>query len=579
MIKKINQILDKKLKKMLFVFFLVITVISFLEILSISLIIPLITVILNENAIKDYLQNNFIFFNEYTSSQIIIYLFSLMAIVYLLKAIALAFFSWLQFSFVARLEATLCKKLYNSYLNKSYKFFTEINSSELIRNITTEVHRFSNAIIFNGLNLFLEILVVVFISSFLLFFNPIVTFQLIILCFLISFIFIKLTKNQLMDWSKERQKHAKMKIQHIQQGIGGIKEIKILGNEKNFVDYYDKHNQRYATIDKYFNMITQSSKIFLEFFAVLFFCLIVVYAHLSGVNNSEILIMVGVFAAAAFRLLPSFNRLNISISNIRYGITSIDILYNEKNNLSSLIDNSFKDTQELSFNKKNIFNLSIKVENLNFGYDNTNVLENINLEIAKNSIIGIVGSSGSGKSTFVDLLLGLHKSRSGQINVDGVDIFSLNQQWRDCIGYVPQNIYLLDDTLKNNVAFGLNENQIDNKKIIQALKLSQLDELVKNNLKNGIDTNIGEGGIRLSGGQRQRIGIARALYKNPKLIIFDESTSSLDLKTEEKIIETIRLIRHEKTFIIISHRMSTLNACDIVYEIKNKKINKLTKFD
>ena len=576
MIKKINQILDKKLKKMLFIFFLVISLISILEILSIGLIIPLITSILNEDILRNYLQNNLIFFDNFTNSQITIFLFSLMVFIYFVKAITLLFFSWLQLSYVTKLEATLCKKLYSSYLNRPYKFFTNINSSVLIRNITEEVQHFSNSIIFNGLNLFLEILIVVFISIFLFFYNPLVTFQLILLCFVISFLFIKLTKKKLSIWAKERQSNAEMKIKHIQQGIGGIKEIKILGNEKKFVEYFNNHNQRYATINKYFNMITQSSRIILEFFAILFFCLIVIYSHLSGIKNSEILVLIAVFAAAAFRLLPSFNRINVSFSNIRYGMPSIDILYQEKNNIS-LIEKKNQNNVVHNLNAKKIFNSSIRVEKLYFGYNKINVLENVNLEIQKNSIIGIVGSSGSGKSTFVDLILDLQKPNKGSIYIDNLNISSLDQTWRNFIGYVPQNIYLLDDTLKKNIAFGLDEVQIDDKKIFNSLKLSQLDDFVSNNLKDGINTNIGEGGIRLSGGQRQRIGIARALYKNPELIIFDESTSSLDLKTEERIIETIKSIRQNKTFIIISHRTSTLKVCDVVYEIKDKKFNKLIR--
>jgi len=302
----------------------------------------------------------------------------------------------------------------------------------------------------------------------------------------------------------------------------------------------------------------------------------VIYSHLSGIKNSEILVLIAVFAAAAFRLLPSFNRINVSFSNIRYGMPSIDILYQEKNNIS-LIEKKNQNNVVHNLNAKKIFNSSIRVEKLYFGYNKINVLENVNLEIQKNSIIGIVGSSGSGKSTFVDLILDLQKPNKGSIYIDNLNISSLDQTWRNFIGYVPQNIYLLDDTLKKNIAFGLDEVQIDDKKIFNSLKLSQLDDFVSNNLKDGINTNIGEGGIRLSGGQRQRIGIARALYKNPELIIFDESTSSLDLKTEERIIETIKSIRQNKTFIIISHRTSTLKVCDVVYEIKDKKFNKLIR--
>lgn len=574
MFKKINYILDKKLKIILFYFFIVTALISVLEILSIGLMIPLISSILDENFLSNNIQK-FSFFSDYSNSQIIIALLALIVSIYFFKALSLLFFSWLQFSYVAKLEATLCKKLYTNYLSKSYKFFTNINSSELIRNITKEVHIFSNQIIFNGLNFFLEILIVIFISIFLFIFNPKITFFLLALCFCISFILIKLFKNKITQWSKERQHHEKMKIQHIQQGIGGIKEIKIFGNEKKFVEYYDKHNQRYAIIDKYFNVVSQSPKIILEFFAILFFCTVIIFSYLSGMNNSEILVMLAVFAAAAFRLLPSFNRLNLSYSNFRFGIPSIDILYDEKIHESFLPFDRLNENSQNSYKEIDKFDSNLLIKNLYFGYNEDYILEDINLNIKKNSITGIVGSSGSGKSTLVDLLIGLHKPLKGKILIDNTDITLFDQNWRNLIGYVPQNIYLLDDSLEKNIAFGLNDSQIDKNKVINSLKLAELYDFVKNNLKEGIHSNIGEGGIKLSGGQRQRIGIARALYKDPQIIFFDEFTSSLDLKTEDKILNTINAIKKNKTIIIISHRESSLKVCDNIYEINRKKIQKI----
>jgi len=574
MLKKINLILDKKLKKTLFYFFIVTTLISILEILSIGLMIPLISAILDENFLSNNIRN-INFFSQYSNSQIIIFLLILIVFIYFFKALSLLFFSWLQFSYVAKLEATLCKKLYTNYLNKSYNFFTKINSSELIRNITKEVHIFSNLIIFNGLNFLLEILIVMFISIFLFIFNPKVTFLLLTLCVLISLCLIKLFKKKISKWSKERQLHEKMKIQHIQQGIGGIKEIKIFGNEKKFIEYYDKHNQRYAVIDKYFNVVSQSPRIILEFFAILFFCTVIIFTYLSGINNSEILIMLAVFAAAAFRLLPSFNRLNVSVTNIRFGIPSIDILYDEKIHETKILPKQTDKNLNNIKDKINKFESSIKVKNLSFGYNEDYILENINLEIKKNTIIGIIGTSGSGKSTLVDLLIGLHKPKKGSILIDNKNITLFDQSWKNLIGYVPQNIYLLDDTLEKNIAFGVSEPLIDNDRVINALKLAELYDFVKNNLSEGIHTNIGEGGIKLSGGQRQRIGIARALYKDPKVIFFDEFTSSLDLKTEEKILNTINYFRKNKTIIIISHRESSLKVCDHIFEMNNKELRKV----
>ncbi len=572
MLKKIDLILDSKLKKIVLFFFMVITIVSLLEILSISLLIPLITTILDENFIKNFIKHHFNFLIEYSESEIILLMVSVIALTYFIKAISLTFFSWLQFSYVARLEATLSKKLYQSYLIRPYKFFTKVNSSELIRNLTEEVHRFTYYIIYQGLTLFLEILIVVFISFFLFFFNPKITFLLLFFCMIISFLIIKITKNKIVSWSKERQFHSKMKIQHIQQGIGGIKEIKILGNEENFLKYYDEHNQRYASLDKYFNMISQLPRILLEFFAVLFFIFIIITSYLSGVKNTEILVTIGVFSAAAFRLIPSFNRINVGFQTLRYGITSIDVLHKEK--LSINKEKYFNLTGKNNYNSKKIsfFKNRIKIENLTFAYNSENILEGINLEIKKNSVVGIIGKSGVGKSTLIDLLIGLYIPNKGKIFIDDNDLSKTSNSWRNLIGYVPQNIYLLDDTLKKNVALGITDNFIDDEKVRLALKFSQLEGFVEDKLEKGINTIIGERGINLSGGQRQRIGIARALYKNPDIIILDEATSSLDLDTEKKLIDTIQDIKSGKTIIIISHRASTLKICDKIYEIKDKKI-------
>ena len=280
-------------------------------------------------------------------------------------------------------------------------------------------------------------------------------------------------------------------------------------------------------------------------------------------------------AAAAFRLLPSFNRLNVSVTNIRFGIPSIDILYDEKIHETKILPKQTDKNLNNIKDKINKFESSIKVKNLSFGYNEDYILENINLEIKKNTIIGIIGTSGSGKSTLVDLLIGLHKPKKGSILIDNKNITLFDQSWKNLIGYVPQNIYLLDDTLEKNIAFGVSEPLIDNDRVINALKLAELYDFVKNNLSEGIHTNIGEGGIKLSGGQRQRIGIARALYKDPKVIFFDEFTSSLDLKTEEKILNTINYFRKNKTIIIISHRESSLKVCDHIFEMNNKELRKV----
>jgi ATP-binding cassette, subfamily B, bacterial PglK len=574
MFNKINIILDSELKKIISIFFISIAAISLLEIFSLSLVIPLITLILNEDLVLQFIYKNLPFLKDYSNSTIVILLFFLLGLTYFLKAILLFLFSWLQFSYVAKLESKLSKSLYAFYLARPYKFFTEVNSSELIRNITEEVNKFTYYIINNSLSLFLEVIIILFISFFLLIYDPKTTTVLLIFCFSISLVIFIITKKKVTKWSEERQYHSKMKIKHIQQGIGGIKEIKVSGNESFFLKYYDEHNKNYNQISKLFNIVTNLPKIILEFFAIIFLIFIITAAYFSGIKSTEILVTLAIFTAAAFRLIPSFNKLNVGYQNFRYGLPSIEVLYNEKLNL---IDKKFDceirvDNEALI--KDSIFQNEIILKDLDFNYGQENILKNINVRIKKNTIIGLVGKSGSGKSTLVDIILGLRKPSKGKILIDNKkDINDLGQNWRNIIGYVPQNLYLLDDTLKKNIALGIDLELIDDSKILKAVKSSQLENFINNNSDQGLETSVGERGIRLSGGQKQRIGIARALYKDPEILIFDEATSALDHDTEKKIIETINTLKNKKTIIIISHRLSALNICDTIYELKDKKIN------
>ncbi len=566
MFKKIDIILDTELKKIILIFFFVISIISLLEILSITLLIPLISVILNEDLITDFVSSNLQFLKQYSNTQVVISLLSLVGLAYFIKAVFLIIFSWMQYFYVAKLEARLSKSLYSYYLIRPYNFFTKVNSAELIRNITEEVNKFTHYIINNGLTLFLEIIIIIFMSSFLFIFNPKITLYLIIFCLIISIIMLRITKKKVMKWSNERQLHSKMKIQHIQEGISGIKEIKILGKEDFFLNYFDKHNERYTKISQFFNIVTNLPRIILEFLAILLFILIITTSYVSGSANDEILVTIGVFSAAAFRLIPAFNRLNVGYQNLRFGLPTIDTLYSEKVSLLKNFGKKTLNNKNKNIEDKEIFKDKIEIKNVSFSYDDKKILNDLNLEIKKNSIIGLVGESGSGKSTLVDILIGLHEFEYGKILVDNIDISKLGRSWQNIIGYVPQNLYLLDDSLKKNIALGVDDNLIDNEKIINCIKLSQLDQFIFNDLRDGLETNIGERGIRLSGGQKQRIGIARALYKNPEILVFDEATSALDFETEKKILDTIYSIK-DKTIVIVSHRLSTLKICDNIYKL------------
>jgi ABC-type multidrug transport system fused ATPase/permease subunit len=279
-------------------------------------------------------------------------------------------------------------------------------------------------------------------------------------------------------------------------------------------------------------------------------------------NNSSLVPILGIFAAAAFRIIPSLNSMMKSIQLVRFSSSTINLLSNEFNKIE-ISNNTSSSQSELSFNK------SISVSNLNFKFDSSNIeiLKNINFKINKGETVGFIGSSGSGKSTLVDIVIGLHKPKSGSVNVDYINIKNNELAWRKKIGYIPQSIYIIDDTLRRNIAFAIPENEIDDNRVQKAIDAAQLTDFV-NKLPEKTETCVGEKGVRISGGQRQRIGIARALYNDPEVLILDEATSALDLNTESQIMQTVLNMKGNKTILIVAHRLKTLENCDRIIVIE-----------
>jgi len=287
-------------------------------------------------------------------------------------------------------------------------------------------------------------------------------------------------------------------------------------------------------------------------------------------DPSNLFTVLGVFVAATFRMIPSLNRIIAAKQSMKYYLPSVDVIYNEINSYTQV-----KTPEDSAENFK--FQNEIKFKKVNFNFKNgIPVLKDVSVKISKGQIIGIIGESGSGKSTFVDLLIGLHKPTSGEVFIDGNQNFQLKQSWRNNIGYVSQTIYLTDDTIKNNIALGVSEDKINTVRINQLIKDVQLEEFIKT-LELGFDTKVGERGVQLSGGQRQRIGIARALYNQPEILVLDEATSALDSETEKEVMESINNLKRDKTIIMIAHRMTTLSNCSEVYEVKNNSIFKKTQ--
>jgi ABC-type bacteriocin/lantibiotic exporter with double-glycine peptidase domain len=408
-----------------------------------------------------------------------------------------------------------------------------------------------------------ESLVILGLVSLLVYFEPVGSLKVFFLFLGIGSLYQWLTKKRIIHWGKLRQEHEALRMKHAQQGIGAIKDVKVSGTESFFINEYERNSDMSLSMHQKNSFIQNVTRLWLEVLAISGLTLLCLGMYFEGQTVSEILPVLGLFAAVSFRLMPSISRIVSSLNLLRFGSSIINTVEKEVEQLQCADD--YEHLSALSFNK------SIELKDIEFFYPTSKnpALKNININVSKGEMIGFVGKSGSGKSTVIDIIMGLLEPSKGRFLVDGVSLDRKSvRQWQRLIGYVPQFIYLTDDTLKRNIAFGLNDNEIDDNAIKSALESAQLVEFVEQ-LPDGLETKLGERGIRLSGGQRQRIGIARALYHDPEILVLDEATSALDEITETQIIAAINRLHGSKTILLISHRSSTLSFCDRVFSVSS----------
>lgn len=480
--------------------------------------------------------------------------------VYATKALFLAFLAWRQAHFVYGLQANLSQRLFTGYLHQPYTFHLQRNSAQLIRNTIGQVGEITN-VIQQGLALIAEILVLLGISALLLAVEPLGALLVVSTLGLAGWGFNRLTRRRILRWGEARQHHEGLRIQHLQQGLGGAKDVKLLGRESDFLALYRQHSVGSAQVSQRQSTLQALPRLWLELLAVIGLAALVLVMIEQGKPMEVLLPTLGLFAAAAFRFMPSVNRILGAVQGVRFSLPVIDTLHSE----FCLLDNTLPPLrgQPLQFKKE----LTLDQVNFNYPSAEAKALHNVSLVIPRGVSVGFIGGSGAGKSTLVDIILGLLTPESGSIKVDGINIQTNLRGWQDQIGYVPQSIYLTDDTLRRNVAFGLPSEQINESDVWRAIRAAQLEQFV-NDLPQGLDTMVGERGIRLSGGQRQRIGIARALYHDPPVLVLDEATSSLDTATERGVMDAVRALHGNKTFIIVAHRLSTIEHCDMLFRLE-----------
>jgi len=567
MFKKILFLFDYSQKKAAFILFFLLLIGMLLEVAGIGIVIPIVSLLFDQD--NDLVAKIFLFlshFGIHDYYNVIIFVLFLFIIFFLIKSIFMTVLSWIQIRFIYDLKVSISNKLFNKYLSQKYSFHLNRNSSEYIRNINNEVDTLSGTVNFL-LILISELLITFGILIFLSILEPTITISVILVFAFFGGAFYYLIRNKSLNWGKKRQYFDGKKIQSLQQAFGGIKEIKLHNKESTFFQFFSEFNFGSSNMSRNQSFISTFPRFWLEFIVIICFFLIVYFLKISGEEIQSIIPTLAIFGAAAFKVYPSTNKILNSAQMIKYNVPVINLIYKEMNLPDLVKDSNNNELNKIIFKK----NISININSFRYSDSGNKVLKDVKFEILKGSALGIIGHSGAGKSTLIDIILGLLKSNVELVNVDGLNIHKNIISWQKQIGYVPQSIYLMDDTLKKNIAFGVKETEIKNEKLHNSLELSQLSKIIPN-LEKGLETFIGENGIRLSGGQRQRIGIARALYSNPEILVLDESTSSLDYKTEKEILDSIKNLKGLVTTIIISHRVDNLKFCDNVLVLEDGQI-------
>lgn len=538
-----------------------------LETLGVGFVIPVVAVLMQDDLAARYPAVSSVlawFGNPSHEAMVVGAMLSLVGL-YLFKGLFLAFLAWRQTRFTHEVQAQLSQRLFTAYLRQPYTFHLQRNSAQLLRNMTGEVDMYANSVMIPGITLITEALVLFGLCMLLLIVEPVGALIVVGVFSVATWAFHSLTRRRIARWGLARQHHEGMRMQHLQQGLGAVKDVKLLGRETEFLEQYRKHSMQSARVGQLHSTLQQLPRLWLELLAVGGLATLVLTMLAQGRSPQTVLPTLGLFAAAAFRLMPSANRVIGSAQLLRYGLPVIGALHAE------LQPTAPPPPREAGTAVP--FRDSLELDKVTFTYVGAPApaLKELSLTLRRGESVGFIGASGAGKSTLADILLGLLTPDSGEVRMDGRDIQKNLRNWQDQVGYVPQSIFLTDDTLRRNVAFGLSNEQIDEAAVWRSIRAAQLDELV-NSLPAGLNVMVGERGIRLSGGQRQRIGIARALYHDPAVLVLDEATSSLDTATEGGVMEAVRALRGEKTIIIVAHRLSTIEHCDKVFRIEDGRV-------
>ncbi len=578
-VKKLNRVLNAHQKRMIVILTILMLFGGIFEMLGVAMVVPLASAILSEDLMDNaYVQIVAGIVGVSERKQFTLLMIWLLIAMFIIKNAFLMFQNYFQLRFVCNNRYVMQNKVMDLLLHRNYEFYLNHTTSEINTLLDTDIPS-TFSLLTNMLSLVTELIVSAFLIIAMLIASPMLAIGVGTVMLGVVLIIQKAVKPALQRASEVTVEGISKAKKWLLQAIGGIKEVKVTGKEEYFRERYSENRLKSLNAEKTRDMISTFPRMLIEIIGVCGMLTVVAVMIILDQDITELWVQIAAFAVAAIRLLPSANRISTYINMMSYYEPMLDKVLENTDLLvqaEEMYQKGIIDT-EVPTGKIRGLSEGIELDNISYHYPNaeTNVLYQANMTIRCGQSIGVKGRSGAGKSTAIDILMGLLKPQEGAVLIDGINIREDMGGWHQLISYVPQTIYLIEDSVRANVAFGIPENEIDDSEVWRALREAQLEEFVRQ-MPDGLDSNIGERGVRISGGQRQRLGIARALYTNPQVLVFDEATAALDQETESAIIESINALHGKKTMIIIAHRLTTIEDCDVIYQVENGKIFETT---